>query len=95
VDELSMLREAQAALASDPARALALANRHAELFPRGVLGQEREVLAIDALTRLGRAPDARARAARFQAAHPGSAYLPRVERLIGAALSSPAPSASR
>jgi hypothetical protein len=82
VDELGLLREAQKALASDPASALRLANRHAQRFSHGLLAQEREVVAIDALTRLGRQPEARARAARFRASHPGSAYLPRIERLV-------------
>ena len=83
--ELRLIREAQAALGSNPARALSLAAEHARDFPRGVLSQEREVVSIDALNRLGRTTEARARAERFRKSNPGSAYLPRIERLVGAA----------
>jgi len=80
--ELSLLREAQKAVRSDPGKALALANRHARLYPGGLLAQEREVVAIQALASLGRAAEARARATRFQAAYPGSAYWPRIQHLL-------------
>ncbi|MGC4087015.1 MAG: hypothetical protein QM756_03760 [Polyangiaceae bacterium] len=93
--ELALMREAQAALGSDPARALALTKQHAQKYPRGVLAQEREVVAIDALKRLGQNGEAAARAARFRQSHPESAYLPRIERLVGsAALPKPAAPAS-
>ncbi|MFZ5893066.1 MAG: hypothetical protein ACOY0T_18545 [Myxococcota bacterium] len=83
--ELRLMREAQAALGSNPARALELAAQHAQQFPRGVLAQEREVVSIDALSRLGRTTEARSRATRFRKSHPESAYLPRIDRLVGAA----------
>jgi hypothetical protein len=90
--ELRLIREAQAALAANPAQSLSLASEHAREFPRGVLAPEREVVSIDALNRLGRVTEARARAERFRRSHPGSAYLPRIDRLVGAA-PSPAESA--
>lgn len=72
--EAELLEQARAALKTDPARALQRANEHAARFPRGVLVQEREVLAIQALRRLGRAADADRRAAGFAKAFPGSAF---------------------
>jgi hypothetical protein len=77
-----MARDDQTALATDPARALALATEHEQRFPRGALGQEREVIAVGALVALGRAPEARARAARFVERFPGSAYRQRIEALV-------------
>jgi hypothetical protein len=82
-DEVRHLNEAHAALRSDPARALSLANQHAQRAPRGTLAQEREVIAIEALVKLGRATEARQRAARFEAAYPQSAQLRRVRALVG------------
>jgi hypothetical protein len=58
----------------DPARALQRANEHAARFPRGVLVQEREVLAIQALRKLGRSAEADRRAQSFAKAFPGSAF---------------------
>lgn len=81
--EVSLLEEAQAASRSDPQRALDLTNRDVLRFPNGVLAQEREVIAIDALTRLGRMDDARARARQFFQSFPGSAHGPRVAALVG------------
>jgi hypothetical protein len=80
--EIQLLHSAQDALGGAPARALDLALRHAARFPGSVLGQEREVLAIDALVRLGRLGEARARAAAFAARFPTSAHLRRLEALV-------------
>lgn len=77
--ELSLLRRAQEAVSVAPAEALSLCTTHAARFGAGVLGQEREVIAIDALLRLGRLPEARARAERFRAAYPGSAHTRRID----------------
>jgi hypothetical protein len=72
--EAELLEQARAALKGDPARALQRANEHATRFPRGVLVQEREVLAIQALRQLGRSAEAERRAAAFVKAFPGSAF---------------------
>jgi hypothetical protein len=72
--EAELLEQARAALKSDPARALQWANEHAARFPRGVLVQEREVLAIQALRQLGRTAEADRRAQAFAKAFPGSAF---------------------
>lgn len=72
--EAELLEQARAALKSAPARALQRANEHAARFPRGVLVQEREVLAIQALRKLGRSSEADRRAEAFAKAFPGSAF---------------------
>jgi type IV secretory pathway VirB10-like protein len=83
--EASFLRRAKVALASDPGCALRMAGEHPTRYPRGVLIQEREVLAIEALVRLGRAEDARARAASFRSRYPSSAHHAHIGGLIHAA----------
>jgi hypothetical protein len=55
---------------------------HRQLYPRGTLAQEREVLAIEALSALGRGDAASARAAAFESANPASPYAVRVARAI-------------
>ena len=50
--------------------------------PTGALDQEAEVVAIDALLRLGRRADATARARTFEAAHAGSLHARRIKRLM-------------
>jgi len=74
LSEAELLEQARSALKSDPARALARANEHRRRFPGGVLVQEREVLAIQALRQLGRTAEADSRAAAFEKAFPGSAF---------------------
>lgn len=78
---VSLLRDARAALDTRPAHTLSLVDRHAAAFP-GMLDQERELIAIEALLRLGRTDEGRARAERFAAEHPRSTYLPRLEALV-------------
>ncbi|HJL18957.1 MAG TPA: hypothetical protein RMH99_25065, partial [Sandaracinaceae bacterium LLY-WYZ-13_1] len=80
--EAALVRRAQAALATEPARALSLAAEHRRRFGEGTLGQEREVVAIDALSRLGRDVEARRRAAAFRARWPGSAHLRRLDVIL-------------
>lgn len=78
-DESALLRQAQAQLKSNPARALALTHEHRRQFPRGALAQEREVIAIDALARLGQGSEAQKRARDFDERYPGSAHRRKVE----------------
>jgi hypothetical protein len=80
--ELTLLASAQDALASNPEVALSLAESHAARFPHAVMVQEREVIAIEALLRLGRVEAARARADRFYRAFPRSAHRARIESLL-------------
>lgn len=77
--EPALLEQARRALSASPATALALAGQHAARFPHGVLAQEREVIAIEALRRLGRNAEADRRAAAFARAFPGSAHQRMVE----------------
>jgi hypothetical protein len=80
--EIDVLQRASDALRASPATALALADDHARRFPRGVLSQEREVIAIEALVALGRPGEARDRAARLFADAPDTAHRPRIEALL-------------
>jgi hypothetical protein len=81
-NEFELIGQARARMSSSPAEALAMAGRHARLYPSGVLAQERELIAIESLERLGRADEAKARAQRFAARFPGSAHLPRLKRFL-------------
>jgi hypothetical protein len=90
--ETALLEQARAALQSRPAEALALTRRHQARFPRGALAQEREVIAIEALERLGRKAAASARAAEFERRYRGSVHQPRLLR--GSDTSVPAGGAS-
>jgi hypothetical protein len=76
------LLRARQQLVSDPGAALALTDEHARRFPSGPLTQEREVLAIEALTRLGRTSDARSRLAAFRDRFPQSPHIARLEALV-------------
>jgi hypothetical protein len=78
-----LLEAARRAIAVEPARALALIERHEREFPAGALTIEREFLAIDALVRAGRRPEAQARGERLQKRMPGSLYEQRLERILG------------
>jgi hypothetical protein len=81
--ESDLLGRAQAALRADPNRALSLAAEHRRKFPNGVLVQEREVLSIEALERLGRHKEAVSRADTFLRSFPGSAHRSKVNAVIG------------
>ena len=78
--EAQLLQQAQAMLKTDPARALALTRTHKQRFGNGALAQEREVIAIEAMRRLGQKSDAERRADEFRRDNPDSAHLPRIER---------------
>ncbi|MBX3216391.1 MAG: hypothetical protein KF850_30410, partial [Labilithrix sp.] len=80
--EVRLLERAQDALRARPAEALALADEHARRFPQGMLAQEREVIAIEALVKTGRASEANARASRFKARFPGSSHARRIDALV-------------
>ncbi|WP_437963660.1 hypothetical protein WMF04_28500 [Sorangium sp. So ce260] len=84
LQEAGRLAEIRAALARSPEAPLALLDEHRAEFPRGRLAAERELIAIDALLRRGRADHARARAEAFLAQFPSSPHAGRVQRLIAA-----------
>jgi hypothetical protein len=81
--EGALLLHARQELASDPSGALGLTQEHARRFPSGALVQEREVLAIEALARLGRSSDARRRLDAFRTRFPQSPHIERLTTLIG------------
>lgn len=80
--ELSLLSRAQRVLAGSPSRALELTREHEEKFERGMFVQEREVIAIEALVKLGRSSEARARAASFEREYQRSTYLERIHVIL-------------
>jgi hypothetical protein len=79
VPEDQLLERARRALGPDPNRALALTREHARSYPNGVLAQEREVIAIEALKRLGRTGEADARRGTFEQRYPQSAHRRNLE----------------
>ena len=81
--EVELLKAARAAVASDPQRALTLTRRHRGEFPYGAYAQERDFIAISALTRLNRPAEARQQAEVFRRRYPRSPYLPQLARLLG------------
>ncbi len=82
VTEISLLTRAQQALGSDPSKSLEIVADHERQFANGLLVQEREVIAIDALIRLRRYNEAEARATNFHARFPASAHGRRVDVLL-------------
>ena len=80
--EVATLDAARAALGDAPARALRLADEHASRFPSAMLAAERELIAIDALVRLGRRDEARTRAARLRTRQPNGLYESRLSALL-------------
>lgn len=74
LSEDQLLEKARAALRLDPGLALRLTREHQQRFSGGILTQEREVIAIEALRRLGRSVEADQRAQRFEQRYPGSAH---------------------
>ena len=82
-EESALLTEARARLRSgDVAGARAALDRLEQRFPRGVLGQEREVLSIELLSASGNAAAARRKARAFVAAHPKSPHSQRLSRFL-------------
>lgn len=79
--EVALLRDAQLALRSSPSEALALTEQHRALFARGAMIQERELIAISALARLGRHSAVLARAAQFERDFPNSPYRKQINAL--------------
>ena len=95
-DEFELIQRAQDELAPDPARALTILQEHARLFPAGELTQERETMAVEALVRVHRKPEAKARAAALLARFPRTPYVARLERALGESLSvAPPPTTPR
>ncbi len=76
--ELGLLGPARQALKNNPRRALSLAKQHERQYPRGQLAQEREVIMIEALKRLGQKDQATSRGKQFEEQFPESAHQKKV-----------------
>jgi hypothetical protein len=87
-DEYLLIQRAQEELGADPNRALATLHEHARSFPDGELGQERETIAVEALARLHRMSEAKARASALLIRFPRTPYVARLERALGEPLPS-------
>ena len=77
--EADLLERARAALARSPNESLALTREHLRRFPKGALAEEREVIAIEALQRLGDTSAAERRALEFERRYRGSVHQGKVE----------------
>jgi hypothetical protein len=80
--EATLLLRARRELSADPAGALALTQEAARAFPAGALAPEGDVLAIEALARLGRMSEASTRLGAFRQRYPGSLHIARLQALI-------------
>ncbi|HVJ18053.1 MAG TPA: hypothetical protein VM686_21685 [Polyangiaceae bacterium] len=82
-EEEALLEAARRALASDPARAYSLLQRHRSQFPNGQLGAERMFLSVECLQRLGKSDAAKREAASLAKHYPSSTYARRARQLTG------------
>jgi hypothetical protein len=83
--ERRLLDEARQALArGEPQTGLAPLDRHAKRFPKGVLTEEREALAVRLLAALDQSDAATARAENFHRRFPNSLFTPAVDNAIAA-----------
>lgn len=83
--ESTLLEQARREMRRAPAIALHIAGEHAQRFPRGQLAAERTLIEVEALHRLGRAQQARARAEPLLRGASGTLYSERVRQLLGEA----------
>jgi hypothetical protein len=83
-EEAALIERARLSLGARPADALARTEEHAARFPAGKLSMERELVAIDALGRLGRRAEARSRADSLLARARGGLYEERLRQLLDA-----------
>jgi hypothetical protein len=81
--EVQQLRQIRQLVGANPSQALALANEGHGTFKGGVLYQEREALALQALSALGRRSELEARGERYLRAFPNSSFSSRVRQLMG------------
>jgi len=85
-DQIELLDAARASLAAGAdRRALDLLRRYEDWYPAGSFRPEATALKVEALSKLGRQPEARALAQRFVAEHRGSLLAARVAELAGVA----------
>jgi hypothetical protein len=80
--EAALLEDARALVASKPSEALVRLEQHAASFPGGKLGQERELLIVSTLSKLGRTAEARARGEALLARSRGGLYAERIRAIL-------------
>jgi hypothetical protein len=80
--EARLLERARSHLASNPALALAETNQHLERFGEGQMSAERELIAVEALLRLGRRAEAESRAAPRLRLDPSGLYAKRLRQVF-------------
>jgi len=80
--ELALLKSAQLMLEKRPKLTLALVGEHERMYAKGIFAQEREILAIEALLKIGARAEARERGERFLSSYPESAHVRRIHNLI-------------
>ena len=81
--ERMLLDEARAAIVQGaPDRALDRLEQHRARFPKGLLAEERDAMAIEALVNAGRYDEARSQAAAFRERAPGSLFVATVDSAI-------------
>ena len=84
LEESRLIASARSALrGGDSAGALSLLGEAQQRFPRGVLGQEREALTIEALAKSGQRASAKSRGEAFLKTYRDSPYAARIRTLIG------------
>jgi len=81
--EVQQLRQIRQLVSANPGQALALANEGHSTFKGGVLYQEREALALQALSALGRRSELEARGERYLRAFPNGSFSNRIRQLLG------------
>lgn len=86
VAEAALLRSARQALATSPDRTLSLTDEHQRRYPNGLLSQEREALAIQALIELGRLAEASSRAEAFDLDYRDSPHRIRIRAALNRAM---------
>jgi hypothetical protein len=81
-NELALLTRARSLLATAADAALTLTDEHRAHFPRGTFVEERELIAVEALARLGRTEEALTRGKAFLARHARSAHSERMRVIL-------------
>ena len=83
LEEMQQVAHLREISEGNPGRAVELADEGNRRFPRGLLHQERESIAIRALVRLGRRNEARARAQLLLDGYPRGPFSAQVRRVTG------------
>ncbi|HKP61554.1 MAG TPA: hypothetical protein VJV78_32715, partial [Polyangiales bacterium] len=80
--EVELISRAEDLVDRTPAAALELLGTHERLYPHGMLGEERDVLRVDAEWALGQRAAALGHARAFVRRYPGSTQTRRLSRLL-------------